>query len=148
MCQNSRCREILNTLRQELLNRFCTDIAYFSLHCLISESTSILCSQGGNCDRLLFQFAVYRVLYVMHITAAALQQPGSLGHPRKSFGLLHFCSSSQNITCWAPNLLAFAILGSLKYLLGNSLDNIYIIHPCKSIAFFTVTFVHLHYNKI
>lgn len=32
------------------LNRFCTDIAYFSLHCLISESTSILCSQGRNCD--------------------------------------------------------------------------------------------------
>ena len=30
--------------------------------------------------------------------------------------------NSQHITCWAPNFSAFALLGSLKYLLGNSLD--------------------------
>ena len=45
-----------------------------------------------------------------------------MGHPRKSFGRLNFCSSFQNITCWAPNFLAFALLDSLKYLLGNSID--------------------------
>ena len=33
----------------------------------------------------------------------------------------HKVETKRDITCWAPNLLAFALLGSLKYLLGNSL---------------------------
>ena len=53
--------------------------------------------------------------------AAAKQKPSSLGHPRKSFGLLNFCRSSQNIICWAPKFFGFCPSGLLKYLLGNSL---------------------------
>ena len=40
------------------------------------------------------------------------QQPGA---PKKVLWAPNFCSSSKNITCWAPNFLAFALLGSLKY---------------------------------
>jgi len=45
------------------------------------------------------------------------------GTQEHDLGALSFCSHSQHITCWVPNFSAFALLGSLKYLLGNSLED-------------------------
>ena len=53
-----------------------------------------------------------------HLTTPWLlpnRSPAAWGTQESPLDAHILCSSSQNITCWAPNFLAFALLGSLKY---------------------------------
>ena len=73
-------------------------------NCPRNEATSASCAPAYVFTRLL----PYR-------------SPAAWDTQENDLGAYIFCSSSQHITCWAPNLSAFALLGSLKYLLGNNL---------------------------
>ena len=76
------------------------------------ELFKVLSNEEKKCIAHLFCYKGRNALYSLNTgapsvcKAGALQEPSSLGHPRKWFGGLIFCSSSKHITCWAPNLSA------------------------------------------
>ena len=67
---------------------------------------------------MLFNHSEYMHMY----KNAALQEPSSMGHPRKCFGHLNPLQQLPTHYLLGSNFSAFAPLGSLKYFLGNSLD--------------------------